>query len=187
MVSFDGKALFTSVLIKPAMNTIKKLLEEDPELYKRTSLSVKNITRLLEYCLTSTYFIFQGRFFEQQEGATVGSLISPIVANLYIEQFEKQAINTAPQPLFWRRFVDDTFTILQSSLKTSFLEHPNSIGGHIQFTSGEAGNDGSILFLDVLIIPDEEGNLKNTVYRKPTHMDLYNGTATTQCVVHYTQ
>ena len=63
MVSFDVKALFTSVPIKPAINTIKKLLEEDPELHKRTSLSVKNITRLLEYCLTSTYFIFQDRIF----------------------------------------------------------------------------------------------------------------------------
>ena len=46
MVSFDVKALFTSVPVKPAINTIKKLLEEDPELHKRTSLSVKNITRV---------------------------------------------------------------------------------------------------------------------------------------------
>ena len=98
MVSFDVKALFTSVPIKPAINTIKKLLEEDPELHKRTSLSVKNITRLLEYCLTSTYFIFQGRFFEQQEGAAMGFPLSPIVANLYMEKYENQAINTTPQP-----------------------------------------------------------------------------------------
>ena len=28
-------------------------------------------------------------------------------------------------------------------------------------------------FLDVLIIPDEEGSLKTIVYRKPTQMDLY--------------
>ena len=34
MVSFDVKALFTSVPIKPAINTIKKLLEGDPELQK---------------------------------------------------------------------------------------------------------------------------------------------------------
>ena len=100
MVSFDVKALFTSVPIEPAINTIKKLLEKDPELHNRTSLSVKNITRLLEYCLTSTYFIFQGRFYEQQEDAAIGSPISLIVANLYMEQFENQAINTAPHPTF---------------------------------------------------------------------------------------
>ena len=63
---------------------------------KRTTLSVTNIIRLLEYCLTSTYFIFQGRFYEQQEGAAMGSPISPIVANMYMEKFEQLAINTAP-------------------------------------------------------------------------------------------
>ena len=42
-----------------------------------------------------------------------------------------------------------------------------------KFTSEEAGDDGSIPFLDVLILPDEEGSLKTTVYRKPTHTDLY--------------
>ena len=44
---------------------------------------------------------------------------------------------------------------------------------HIQFTSEEAGDDGSIPFLDVLITPDKEGNLTTTLYRKPTYMDLY--------------
>ena len=57
--------------------------------------------------------------------------------------------------------------------KSEFLKHLNSIDEHIQFTSEEAGDDGSIPFLDVLITPDKEGNLTTTVYRKPTHMDLY--------------
>ena len=99
MVSFDVKALFTSVPIEPAINTIKKLLEDDTE-HKRTSLSVKNIIRLMEYCLTSTYFIFQGRFYQQQEGAAMGSPLSPIVANLYMEQFWKPGHkhSTTPSP-----------------------------------------------------------------------------------------
>ena len=62
MMSYDVKALFTSVPIQPAINTITKLLEE--ELHQSTSLSVKNITSLLEVCLNSTYFTFQGRYFE---------------------------------------------------------------------------------------------------------------------------
>ena len=63
MMSYDVKALFTSVPIQPDINTIIKLLEEDTELHQRTSLSVKDITSLLEFCLNSTYFTFQGRYF----------------------------------------------------------------------------------------------------------------------------
>ena len=33
--------------------------------------------------------------------------------------------------------------------------------------------NGSIPFLDILIIPEEDGRLNTTVYRRPTHTDLY--------------
>ena len=41
------------------------------------------------------------------------------------------------------------------------------------FTCEEAREDGSILFLDMLITTDEDGRLNTTVYRKPTHTDQY--------------
>ena len=44
---------------------------------------------------------------------------------------------------------------------------------HMQFTSEEAGDDGSTPFLDILITPDKAGNLTTTLYRKPIHMNLY--------------
>ena len=44
-------------------------------------MSVEHITSLLEYCLNSTYFVFQGQHYEQQEGAAMGSPLSPIIAN----------------------------------------------------------------------------------------------------------
>ena len=95
IVSYDVKALFTSVPIKPAIKIIKQLLEDDRELQHRTSMTVQNIICLLDFCLNNTCFIFQGRFHEQTEGAAMGSPLSPIIANLYMEAFEKQAINTA--------------------------------------------------------------------------------------------
>ena len=59
-------------------------------------MSVNNITCLLEFCLKSTYSTYQGKYYEQLEGAAMGSPISPIVANLYMENFEEKAISTAP-------------------------------------------------------------------------------------------
>ena len=99
IISYDVKALFTSVPIQPALTIIEKLLEEDPGLQERTSMTVKNIICLLEFCLRSTYFTFQNQYYEQVEGAAMGSPISPIVANLYMESFETRAISTSPHPL----------------------------------------------------------------------------------------
>ena len=174
MVSFDVKALFTSVPVQPAISIIKKLLEKDQTLQQRTTMSVNNISCLLEFCLMSTYFTYQGQHFQQLEGAAMGSPISPIVANLFMDDFEERAISTSPHPpSFWKRYVDDTFTILESSHRRAFLDHINSVDQHIQFTCEEQREDGSLPFLDVLVMPQEDGSLKSTVFRKPTHTDLY--------------
>ena len=76
--SYDVSALFTSVPVDPALKVIKGLKD-------RTVIGVNGIILLLEFCLKNTYFSFQDQFFEQVEGAAMGSLVSPIVANLYME------------------------------------------------------------------------------------------------------
>ena len=91
-------ALFTSVQVDPALNVIKDLLEKDPTLKERTILPVEDITLLLEFCLKITYFSFQGQFYEQVKGVALGSPVSPIVANLYMEYFAQKALSTAPIP-----------------------------------------------------------------------------------------
>ena len=48
-----------------------------------------------------------------------------------------------------------------------------SIDQHIQFTSEDQREDGSMPFLDILVMPNEDRSLSTTVYRKPTHTDLY--------------
>ena len=96
--SYDVTSLFTSVPIDPALNIIKDLLEKDEKLNDRTVLSVQNIIDLLGFCLHNTYFSFQNKFYEQVEGAPVGSPVSPIVANLYMECFERKGLSSAINP-----------------------------------------------------------------------------------------
>ena len=59
MMSFDVESLFTSVPVDPSIQIIKKLLEEDRSLHLRTKMTVNQISCLLDFCLKTTYFIFQ--------------------------------------------------------------------------------------------------------------------------------
>ena len=43
----------------------------------------------------------------------MGSPVSAGIANLYMESFEEQAVTISSyEPWIWKRYVDDTFTIL---------------------------------------------------------------------------
>ena len=172
--SCDVSALFTSVPIDPALKIIKDLLVKDPTLKDRTVIGIDDIILLLEFCLKNTYFSFQGQFFEQAEGAAMGSPVSPIVANLYMEYLEQKALSTAPHlPRFWHRYVDDTFVIHKEANKQGFLQHINSVDPAIKFTVEDNKEDGSIPFLDTIVKPEVDGSLSITVYRKPAHTDQY--------------
>ena len=103
--SYDVSGLFTSVPVDPAFNITKDLLEKDHTLKERTVMEVSDIILLLEFCLKNTYFSFQDQFCEQVEGAAMGSPVSPIVANLYMEYLEHKALSTAPTPpRLWCRY-----------------------------------------------------------------------------------
>ncbi len=71
-------------------------------------------------------------------------------------------------PRLWLRYVDDTFVIVKRSEKAKLFEKINGILSGIQFTEEEE-NANHLPFLDVLVQRSQDGMLKTTVYRKPTH------------------
>ena len=173
LVSYDVSALFTSVPVDKALKVINDRLLVDTSLSKRTPLSPERITRLLELCLNCTYFVYDGTYYLQIHGAAMGSPVSPIVCNLYMEHFESIALTTAPNPPgWWFRYVDDTHTKQKKAYVEEFTDHINSIDPDIKFTI-EKEENGSLAFLDTHTIRQSDGTLKTTVYRKPTHTDQY--------------
>ena len=95
-------------------------------------------------CLKSTYFSYGGNFYEQKEGAVMGSPISAVVDNLYMEFFEELALETAPtRPRLWKRYVDDTFCILRKGSTEELLHHLNRARPTIKFTE-KTGHPSSL-------------------------------------------
>ena len=77
---------------------------DDQTLPTRTKLSAEDVHDLLAICLHTTYFQFDEVIYSQVEGAAMGSPVSPIVANLYMEWFKKTAIDTFMFELrVWKR------------------------------------------------------------------------------------
>ena len=125
--------------------------------------------------MKSTYFSFQGEIYEQVDGVAMGSPLSPIVANLYMEYLEKKAIDSSTlKPRDWKRYMDDTNIIWPHGRESldMFLTHLNNHSDHIKFTM-ETQENNSLPFLDVLLTKKTDGSLSHQVYHKKTHTDRY--------------
>ena len=171
LVSFDVSALFTSIPVDLALSSIRSKLIKDNSWRKETELSLEQVMSLLELCLSNTYFVFRSKFYKQKFGAPMGSPISPGVADLCMEVFEEEMLANCPEhmvPKIWIRYVDDTYTILHEYFIEDFTKYLNSINENIQFTR-EIEENHELPFLDVNTHKKDDGALKTTVYRKPTH------------------
>ncbi|XP_039204586.1 uncharacterized protein LOC120310339, partial [Crotalus tigris] len=105
----------------------------------------------------------------------MGSPLSPVIANLYMEHFETQALEKSDhKPKLWLRYVDDTFIIWPHGKEKldNFLTHLNSLHPKIQFTMETEANN-QLPFLDVLVYKKSNGSLGHTIYQKKTHTNRY--------------
>ena len=117
--------------------------------------------------------MFKGDFYQQKGGCAMGSPCSPLVANAYMEHSEQLALSSALHPSrIWYRFVDDIFCVIKTVFVNEFTDHINRLDNNIKFTREEE-EDGTLPFLDTLIVRKECSSIKVRVYRKPTHTDQY--------------
>ena len=90
----------------------KERLLLDSTLPQRTNLSPENIYDLLQLCLTTTCFQWREKYYEQTWEVHYGQwevhYHLHVMANLFMEEFEKNALATATlKPGFWFRYFKD--------------------------------------------------------------------------------
>lgn len=103
----------------------------------------------------------------------MGSPVSPIIANLYMERFEQRALESFPglTPRVWLRFVDDTFVVVDKKDQTPFFDHIKSCDENIKFTQEEA-QDNTLASLDTAIHREHNGPLSTKVCTASPHTPI---------------
>ena len=133
LVSFDVKSLFTSIPLQLALQCTETaiLQSTDP-----LPLPTEDIMDLLNLCLTSTYFQYNGKHYKQLHGAAMGSPVSVVVAEIRGCRTSRKA----PFRLADRRYhfgyvyVDDTFTAVRHDEIDAFRHRRNEQNTDIHFT-----------------------------------------------------
>ena len=105
-------------------------------------------------------------------GTPMGSPVSVVIAEIVMQDIEKQIMNNNDSIFFWYHFVDDIIACIPRNEVQVLLQSINSINPNIQFTF-EMEENNQINFLDMTIIRSPIGKLSFKIYRKPTHTDKY--------------
>ena len=127
---------------------------------------------LLYLCTKHVHFIYSGKISIQIDGVAMGSLLGPVLANIFMISLEKAKLPSIKKHIaHWKRYVDGTHAYIDPSKIELILGKLNSYHPNIQFTH-EIEEKQKITFLDVFITRTRDDKLETTVLRK-TNTDLY--------------
>ncbi|KAI4489735.1 hypothetical protein M0804_003917 [Polistes exclamans] len=165
LVSLDVISLFTNI---PKELVIKIIEDNWDELSKYITVHKKTLIELIQFCFESSYFRFNGVFYQQLDGSSMGNPASPVLANIVMNYILKKVEGKLPfQVPFLKVYVDDIVTAIPKDRIEVTIKTFNSVNKKIQFTI-EVENNKTLPFLDLKIIRKEDGSILTDWYIKPT-------------------
>jgi hypothetical protein len=126
LVSGDVVAMYPNIPIEDGICKIASILEVNPmsftTLEEAVKLEIKSLDELtillLRMVLQFNYVAFSGKTFRQVIGTAMGTALAPNYANLFLAGYEGPALKEFHRKiLYYGRFIDDTFAIIEGSLE----------------------------------------------------------------------
>ena len=101
----------------------------------------------------------------------MGSPLGPFLTGIIMVELDNSIVPKLNSHLrFWKRYVDDTLTIIKEGSINHVFQQLNLFHPNIQFTS-ERELSGRIPFLDIFVI-QKRSSIETTVYRKSTNTGI---------------
>ena len=96
LVSFDVKSHFTSIPLQLVLHCTKTAIQQSKA---KLPLLTEDIMDLLNLCLTSTYFQYNGKHYKQLHGTAMGAPVSVVVTEIVMQHVEERALATCQQTM----------------------------------------------------------------------------------------
>lgn len=102
--TIDIDSLYTNINTQMGLRVVSNIFQRYPDAARPDAA----ILRLLDICLVNNDFQFDNRFHLQMEGTAMGQRFTPSYANIYMSEWEREALaKCSLQPVFYLRFIDD--------------------------------------------------------------------------------
>ncbi|CAF4865100.1 unnamed protein product, partial [Rotaria magnacalcarata] len=92
LASLDIQDLYTNIPVNKAIDITLKRLDESKKL-DNLPFTKTDIKELLILALKNSYFQFNGKFYKQKTGLPMGNTLSPILADIYMDEYQKQHLH----------------------------------------------------------------------------------------------
>ncbi|XP_071653840.1 uncharacterized protein [Temnothorax longispinosus] len=169
LISLDVVSLFTNVPIERVLDSITVRWNF---ISKNCKIPKAEFFIAVRLVLNSTFFIFNGKIYRQTFGVPMGSPLSPMAADIVLQDLETIALATLKYiPPFYKRYIDD----ITLAAPLAFLQHTldvfNSFHPRLKFTI-EIGENDTLNFLEITMILNNN-RLTFDWFHKPTFSGRY--------------
>jgi len=167
--TIDIDSLYTNINTATGIQAIRNIFKRYPDNTRPDT----EILQLLEISLTSNDFLFNDHYYLQVEGTAMGKIFAPAYANIYMAEWEREALAKCPyQPTFYYRFLDDIIGAWPHDIQL-FTDFMNILNSHhssikVKYTI----HPQEVNFLDTTVFFSNNNQPQKTlhtrVYFKPT-------------------
>ena len=189
IICIDAQKLYTSVNIELVITEIIKEIYKSPTTFFKidptektntgfcTKIPPEIIFKNFRYKILIKINSFStiAGFYQQTNGLSMGSKISPLIANFYLNLMEQKIIQEEIQKgniSAYCRFVDDCYCIVRKNQKNRILKRINNFDPKFLTFTNESMKNNSLTFLDTEIYINEQNLPEIKKFRKKTASDV---------------
>ncbi|VEL21014.1 unnamed protein product [Protopolystoma xenopodis] len=103
--------MYTNILGEKAVSALLEILKREEDILEAVRIRKESLTQLINLTVMTTYFTFNGIIYEHIFGLPIGSPLSPLLANVYMDKLEREFEKSPLQPRLLMRYLDDYFAL----------------------------------------------------------------------------